>query len=162
MTYKKIAIIITLLFVIGAGVGIVFWGQINKPSPDMPKGLIVSSNALYASDQKPGKTITISFVHLLKPGFVVVHENNSNNGPGQIIGVSKLLPDGETNNVEPITLSRSVIDGEIVHIMLHLDNGNGAFDPNQDQPVIDSIGQVPVAMEINISTYATSPGIVNP
>lgn len=124
-------------------------------------GLIISDNAIYVTEQMPERRISVSTVQLKKPGFVVIHED-ANGTPGKTLGVSHLLPAGETENPPPIVLSRLTEDTETIYAMLHIDNGDGHFDASRDQSAIDPVVGEPVMMIITISKDATFPGVVNP
>ena len=79
-----------------------------------------------------------------------------------ILGVSGLLPSGETKNTPPIALSGATKDGETLYAMLHLDDGDGAFDAAKDKPAQDKVGGEPVMMIITVSQDTTEPGAINP
>lgn len=141
--------------------GIIFFFRgANKPSPEDSSGLIIGKNAIYAAEQKPGNNISVSIVSLEKAGFAVAHKEN-NGAVGDILGVSVLLPAGETENPLPIELSRPTADGETVYVMLHLDNGDGAFDPASDTPALDSVSGEPIMITVPISKDAEESGPVN-
>lgn len=135
-------------------------GKEFSPSGDS-SGLIVGGNAIYVAEQAPGRSFSVAVTRWEKPGFVVIHED-ANGAPGKILGVSSLLPAGETKNLSPITLSRSTRDTETVYAMLHFDNGDGSFDAKNDKPALDSVGGEPVMMVSAVSQDATEPGVVNP
>ena len=124
-------------------------------------GLVIGQNAIYVTEQTPGRSVTVSIVRLEKPGFVVIYQD-AGGTPGAVLGVSNLLPAGETEDAAPIILSRTTADGEVLHAMLHLDDGDGQFDAVVDQPARDPVGEGPVAMEVIVSTDAAEPGVVNP
>ena len=124
-------------------------------------GLLVAGSALYVAEQLPSKTLAVSFVIMEKPGFIVVHEDK-NDAPGNVIGSSIILPRGEQDKLPPIKLSRKTIDGETLYAMLHADNGDGIFNKNQDQPIVDAVTKEPMMMVVVISNDATTgPGIIN-
>ena len=123
--------------------------------------LIVSNNAIYVAEQPPSKTVSVTFARLEKPGFLVIHEDNADK-PGKILGKSYLLPGGEAKNLTPIVLSRETVDNETLYAMIHLDDGDGVFDPTEDKPVLDSASGEPVMMIFTISADATMPGAINP
>jgi len=98
-------------------------------------------------------------VYLENPGFVVIHEDSAGT-PGKILGASSLVPAGETKNV-PIALSRATKDGEIIYVMLHLDDGDGKFDAAKDKPALDSVSGEPVMMVVMVSKDAAEAGEVS-
>lgn len=137
-----------------------FFRGVNKPSPEDSSGLIIGKNAIYATEQKTGNTISVSIVRLEKPGFAVVHEDNAGS-VGEVLGMSGLLSAGETENPSAIELSRQTADGETVYVMLHLDNGDGVFDPASDIPALDSVSGEPIMIIVPISKDAEESGPVN-
>jgi len=151
---------VIIVFITGA----VFFFRGNREEPDSvsnSSGLIISNSAIYVAEQTPGTSMLVSIVRLEKPGFVVIHEDAAG-APGKILGVSSLLPAGETENLPPITLSRATTDEETIYAMLHFDNGNGQFDAVDDKPVLDSVDNAPMMIIITVSKDAAEPGIVNP
>ena len=151
---------IIIVFITGA----VFFFRGNREKPDSisnSPGLIISNSAIYVTEQTPGTRVSVSIVRLEKPGFVVIHEDAAD-APGKILGVSSLLPAGETENLPPITLSRATTDEVTIYVMLHFDNGDGQFDAADDRPVLDSVDGAPMMIIITVSKDAAEPGIVNP
>ncbi len=155
-TLSVLAIVVVVL-------GVAFFlqsGEKTNFSGDS-SGLIVSDNTIYVAEQAPGSSMLVSVVRLEKPGFVVIHEDASGE-PGKILGVSNLLPVGETENPPSIALSDATADGETVYAMLHSDNGDGKFDAANDKPVLDTVSGTPMMMVVMISKDATKPGVINP
>lgn len=156
---------IVIGIVVVTGVVILLRGSREQPDyvdyVDDSSGLIIRNSAIYVAEQKPGDRVLVSLVRLEKPGFVVIHEDAAGN-PGKILGVSSLLPKGETKNLLAVTLYRATKDGETIYAMLYFDNGDGAFDDINDKPVLDSVGGVPMLMVVIVSKDAAEPGIVNP
>ena len=124
-------------------------------------GLVVGKNAIYVAEQVPSKAISIAVVRFEAPGFVVIHEDVAG-VPGAILGRSSILAAGETESLALIPLSRATKDGEMIHAMLHLDDGDGVFDAGKDDPAEDRIGGKPVTMVVIVSADAVEPGVVNP
>lgn len=135
-------------------------GEKSGPANDAT-GLMISNNAIYVAEQLPGRSVSVSVVRLEKSGFVAIHEDVGDL-PGTILGVSGLLPAGETKNPLPIMLSRATGDGEIIYAMLHSDNGDGQFDAAEDKPVLDLGDGTPMMTIVTVSKDAIEPGIVNP
>ena len=123
-------------------------------------GLIVGSNAIYVAEQAPSRTIAIDVVRLEKSGFVVVHEDASGE-PSKILGASGILGAGETRNIAAVPLSRITRDGETLYAMIHVDDGDGVFDPLKDKPALDSTSAEPVMTIFNVSADATEPSAVS-
>ena len=122
-------------------------------------GFIVGKNAIYVAEQAPRRSISVAVVHLEQSGFAVIHEDAAG-APGKILGASGLLPTGETKNAS-IPLSRATKDGETLYAMLHLDDGDGAFDAAKDKPAKDSVGGEPVMMIVTVSVGAEEPADVS-
>ncbi len=158
----------TKTFIIFVGIVIIalvavffFRGDSTKPVPtDDSTGFIVGRNAIYVAEQSPSRNVSVAVARLEKTGFVAIHEDNAGK-PGKILGTSGILQAGETKNLTPITLSRVTADGETLYAMLHLDDGDGVFDPVKDKPALDSLGGEPVMMIFTVSMDASEPGAVN-
>ena len=131
-----------------------------KPAGNQ-SNLIISNNAIYVAEQMPGYSVSIQVVRIEKPGFVEIHED-ANGKPGKILGQSALLSAGESKDLPPISLSRSIKNGETIYAMLHFDNGDGKFEASNDKPVIDPVGKEPVMMIVVVSQDTTEPGLINP
>lgn len=136
-------------------------GAENRPSfpnaDNDSSGLIIGNNAVYVSYQQSGNTIRASVVRLERPGFLVIHEDKGGN-PGNIIGLSELLPIGQAQNPPPIILSRVTLDGQTLYAMLHIDNGDGIFKEGEDKPSIDPTSNQPVMMVVAIvESWAVNP-----
>ena len=104
----------------------------------MPKRTLV--NAQYASpsfvayggsahlfilDQKVAGQVSILSAALKQSGFVVI----SNEKTGEIVGVSPLFVPGMYSN-RSLLLSKSVTPGDELFASIYTDNGDGKFDPN--------------------------------
>jgi hypothetical protein len=160
----KTKIILTLGIIVAVGIGVmfIFFGNDDESkSVENSSGFFVRENAIYVAEQSPSNTVSVSIVRLEKPGFAVVHED-INEMPGGILGISNLIASGETADSLLITLFRPTLDGEMIYVMLHFDNGDGIFDVAKDKPVIDPITNEPVMMIVVISQDATEPDTVSP
>lgn len=158
----KTLFIFAIVIVVITGAALFFWSEGKKHGfANDSSGLIISDSAIYVAGQTPGRSVTVSVVRLEKSGFVVIHEDIVGI-PDKILGVSGLLPAGETKNLQPITLSRATRDGEIIYAMLHVDDGDGKFDAADDKPALDSVDGAPMMMVVMVSKDAVEPGIVNP
>lgn len=153
-------IFIAIAIIIVLGLGYAYIGK-NKGEDDDSMGqqvldngastMMVGENALYAGDQKPGKTMKIPLVHLEKSGFVVIHEI-SEAKPGKILGSSALLPAIESTKV-PVALSAQLVEGKRYMAMLHADDGDGKFNAATDSPIRDPQGNI-IMMEFMVSKDA--------
>ena len=121
--------------------------------------LRVGSNAIYVPDQVPSSMVTVGFVLLTRPGFVVIHED-AGEKPGAILGASSLVSAGETGNGVRIIFSRETKEGEELYAMLHQDDGDGTFSIANDLPVKDERGNV-IMMSFAVDADATTPGEVS-
>ncbi|MBI2033675.1 MAG: hypothetical protein HYT13_01105 [Candidatus Liptonbacteria bacterium] len=157
----KTFLIVGVIIAVIAGVALFFGGGGRQPDTNGDSsGLIIGKNAIYVAEQAPSKTFSVAVARLEKPGFVVIHEDVLG-APGKILGASGLVPAGETKNLAPIALLRATSDGETLYAMLHLDDGDGAFDRALDKPAKDSVGGEPVMMIVTVSADVTEPGAVN-
>lgn len=127
----KIFILVFLFLVLGALLG---YKYIPKSENLSPSPQVIQS-VISVSDQKPGSSVLVGRVSMIKAGYVVIYENN-NGKPGNIIGNSKILPEGESTNIS-VTLTKVTADGESLFAVLHGDNGDNAFYPNIDVPLRD-------------------------
>lgn len=162
-SFRKFYIIAGIFIILMIG-GVIFWRQSGKEelSPtDSSSGFMIGQSAIYVAEQLPGRNVSVAVVRFEKPGFVAVHEE-AYGAPGNILGVSSLFPAGEFRNPSPIVLSREIKDGEIIYVMLHLDNGDGKFDARGDQAVLDAVSGEPVTAEVLVSEDAVGPGVINP
>lgn len=126
-------------------------GEAGGTVPATSELLRAGEHAIFVAEQKPGESITVHTLYLGGDGYVVIHED-SNGTPGPILGASPLLHEGVGNNLA-ITLSRATQDGEALYAMLHKDNGDGQFNPQQDDPFVDSQGNI-VMMRFEIDSNA--------
>jgi len=110
-----------------------------------------SSYYLAAAPQSnDGKSVKIAeAVFTGSKGYVAIH-SDANGAPGPVVGVSKLLDAGTSDDVV-VTLSTPLTTTAKVWPMLHLDdNNNGTYDfPNGDAPA-KVAGQV-VVLPIEIT-----------
>ncbi|MEK7559927.1 MAG: hypothetical protein AAB522_01340 [Patescibacteria group bacterium] len=157
MSTKKVFI---LWIIIAFGIAFLLQRNTNENAqPDDSSGLIVASNAIYAAEQAPGRSVLVSLVRFEKPGFVVIHDDVAGS-PGKILGVSGLLKKGETKNLSPITLSKIIINGETIYAMLHFDDSDGVFNAAKDKPVLFNFE--PTMMIITVSSDTTvEPGAIS-
>lgn len=108
--------------------------ETNNVSP-----MRAEENMVVVSQQRPGKTIAGSLIHLAASGYLVIHEDN-NGAPGAILGASALLPAGDSSNVQ-VVLSRVARDGETLYAMLHFEKGGDTtFSATEDTPVGSRLG----------------------
>jgi len=115
-------------------------------------GMLAEDNAIVAEEQRPGSSVTIAQVHLVGPGYVVVHEQS-----GAILGSSALLPAGNSNDVQ-VAVIRPTTDGETLDAMLHFErNGDSTFQNSADPPIESRLGG-PIVGTFTISSSAPEGG----
>ena len=90
---------------------------------------------LTADDQTAAQTATIKEMNYNGNVYVVIYEDD-NGVPGKVLGQSEILI--EPSTMVSIDLNRASEPDEILHAMLHFDDGNGVFEfPNSDGPLLD-------------------------
>jgi ribosomal protein L35AE/L33A len=130
---------------------------VTNSSDSSSSGLLVGSNAIYVADQKPGDWVSISKIVLGDSGYVVIHEYKDG-VPGSILGTSVVFNKGQSDGFR-ILLERATQEGESLFAMLHVDNGDGVFDPAKDAPVKNAQGDI-IMMRFTISSTAEEAGII--
>lgn len=138
-------------------------GRRNVETPaDSPtdeiSGFRIGENVIYVADQKPSTELTVNLVSLAKGGYVVIHEEVEGS-PGEIIGNTLLLQPGDHNDVE-VALQRASLEGESLIAMLHADNGDEVFAPQEDQPIKDDDGNI-IFMVFSVSSIAEEPAAIS-
>ncbi len=191
MTIKTFIILVVIVAITLGATFFFRGGSTKPAPTGDSAGLIVGRNAIYVAEQSPSKTVSVAVARFEKPGFVVIYEDNAGplsaegfgplrhsssplrhssseaseaseaSKPGKILGASGVLQAGDTKNLTPITLSRATADGETLYAMLHLDDGNGVFNPAKDKPALDFLGGSPVMMIFTVSMDANEPGAVS-
>lgn len=144
-------------------VGVITFFSTKNEKSDSPSdlaGFAVGNNSIYIAEQEPGASILVSVVRLEKPGFIVIHEDNVSE-PGRILSVSNLIVAEEAKDLQLTSLSRSTIDGETLHAMLHIDNEDSTFNVEEDKPATDLTSGMPITMIFMIDKDAAKPGEIN-
>ncbi len=153
----KTAIIILVVAAIVVGAFVLLGGSANnyrtgEENGETSSGALAERNAVVASDQQPGETVTVEQVYLAEPGYVVIHEESDGNA-GAILGSSALLNAGATSDVS-VNLSRPAREGEKLVAMLHQESsGNSTFEAAVDTPFQSDFGG-PIMMMFEISSEA--------
>lgn len=93
-----------------------------------------NTDALAVLAQQAGDYITIDNYVFSKAGYIVIHSINSDGSAGAIIGKSGLLNAGRGQDLE---INVNVSAGKSYIAMLHYDNGDKKFDPNQDSAALN-------------------------
>jgi hypothetical protein len=102
-----------------------------------------------ADNTSNGKTVKVPEVDLKgSKGYVAIHAD-ANGAPGPVIGVSDLLPEGQTQDIK-VKLTSKLTSSAAVWPMVHLeDNGNTKYDfPNGDAAA--KVGNQVVTTEVQI------------
>ena len=107
---------------------------------------IISINNIVVPDQAPGNEVFVEKV-LLKTdengGFVVVHRLNEDEGVGDVIGISRYLEPGVTENLIVFLNEGETAEiGETVIAMLHADDGDGVWNSETDMLIVDNEGNI--------------------
>ena len=97
----------------------------------------VIGNSISASGQSAGISAKIDSVKVEKLSWVAIHEDN-NGAPGNILG-AQLFESGEHSGT--VELLRGMLPGQTYYAMVHTEDGDRAFDPKKDLPLIDDAGQ---------------------
>ena len=113
-------------------------------------GVRVGLHAIYVSDMKPGTSVQVGFVELVKKGYVIIHAVE-NGKPGKILGASDLLREGRSEGIE-IELKSSIPDGTELIAMLHKNIGDARFSATNDPPVTED-GNI-IFMRFQVSSNA--------
>ena len=109
----------------------IFW--LAPEAPELSYAPIdVGGGSIAVPAQTNTNTVTFS-ADLKKAGFVTIHESVGP-APGEIIGTSSYLPEGETVDAI-IPLSTAMVPGLTYVALLHVDDGDGVYDTLKDMPV---------------------------
>lgn len=116
-------------------------------------GMLAESSAIVVNDQSPGIEVLIAKTVFEKGGWVVIHEDDGEGASGKILG-AQLFDPGSFDNGK-VELLRGTIEGGTYFAMLHSDNGDRAFDPKLDTPILGKTG-APIMMEFTATETAPS------
>lgn len=103
-----------------------------------PTGATISQNAVVAADQAAGVNVMVSQISLDKTAWVVVREDDGAGAPGKILG-AQLFDAGTGSGV--VELLRGTQIGNTYYVMIYNDNGDRAFDPKSDLPLLGDNGK---------------------
>ena len=103
--------------------------------------IIENEELLSVSDQVAAGSIAVGTALLEKPGFVVVHEN-AGGQPGDLIGASHFLSAGNNSGIKILVTTSA---GNSYLAMIHNDDGDGAFNAENDRPATDGSGNTIVS-----------------
>lgn len=143
---QKMVIVATLAFILGFGLAWLILSQkggsvaVNGQSTTTPSQSELSTttgaNFVQVPNQAEGVSVEVPQVKLDRLGWVVIHEDD-NGAPGRILGAQ--LYDAGTSSGS-VDLLRGTIAGNKYYAMLHEDNGDRAFDPKKDTPILGADG----------------------
>ncbi len=100
----------------------------------------LGENAIVVLEQRLTDSVSINAINMEKAGFVIIHRDEGGK-PGPIIGVSKWFPAGQYAD-EDIGTTETLLEGVDYYAMLHVDDGNGVFDPKNDKPATNFAGEI--------------------
>ena len=93
-------------------------------------------NVLIVQDQAVGSNVVVSYAALSAPSFIALQAETA--GPGRVLAVSRLLPEGEAHNFR-VAVEGGLPDG-FYYAVLRRDDGDATFDPARDAIVRDERG----------------------
>lgn len=146
MTYKYVVVAV-VAFLLGFG-GAWFWltkspvgvkivnEQISGEEDAELEGQLVG-NFIAVSDQAAGIAVAVDSVELEKAAWVAIHEDRDG-APGNILGAQLFEAGSQSGTVE---LLRGMLASRTYYAMVHSEDGDRAFDPKKDLPLIDDAGQ---------------------
>ena len=123
---------------------------------------IISINTLVVPDQAPGDEVYVEKV-LLKTdgngGFVVVYRVTEDGETGDVIGVSRYLEPGVTENlVVTLNEGETVEIDETVIVVLHADDGNSVWNSETDMSLTDDEGNIVQVIFTIVDDLESVPG----
>ncbi len=122
--------------------------NVIKPEVKTPEKTAERQMAsLSVPQQAGGDNVFIEKSFLPEGGYVVIHSGKDGN-VGGIIGESKLLPAGSSDNFL-MKINETVVKGDVLFAMLHSSDGDGKFDPTLDTPILGNEGK-PVVVKFDI------------
>jgi hypothetical protein len=132
----------------------------NTIAPSFTISVLTITPSVQVEDQTPAPLNEVVVKHAVSdgPGWIVIHENDSNGKPGAVLGQTALV-EGDNDAIK-VTLSRDVVNGELLYAMLHKDEGAlGTYEfPGPDVPVTNAEGDV-IAPAFTVLTVAEVVGI---
>ncbi len=104
--------------------------------------------------------VTVDSADFDENGFVVVHADNDG-APGEILGASDLLEQGDAPHSDiEVMLDSSTEDGDQLHAMLHADdNDNGSFEESEDSAIPPPDGEGEPVTSVTDTFAVTHPSV---
>lgn len=121
-------VVLTIVLLFGA-----FILYAPKSSPISYRPVDVGGGAITVENQPENLTQVTLDAEVAADGWITIHESMSG-APAAIIGVSDLLSVGNHPDLV-IPLREEMIPGYRYITLLHVDDGDGVFEPLQDYPV---------------------------
>ena len=115
----------------------------NKETNQTPIGNLVTDNSISVKAQAAGIEVAAEQVILTNMAWVVVREDDGAGKPGKILGAQLFDAGTGAGKVE---LLRGTEAGKTYYALIYSDNGDRAFDPKLDMPILDSANQPVMAM----------------
>ncbi|MEK7107666.1 MAG: hypothetical protein AAB814_00615 [Patescibacteria group bacterium] len=115
----------------------------DKETNQTPIGNLNTGNSISVKEQVAGIEVAVEQVILTNMAWVVIHEADGAGKLGKILGAQLFDAGTGAGKVE---LLRGTMTGGNYFAMLHADNGDRAFDPKLDMPILDSANQPVMAM----------------
>ncbi len=109
---------------------------ISIPANTTPISSIDATQAVIVKNQKSGIKVSIASVTLSEPAWLAVTEMVE--GGVRILG-AQLFDKGVTTNKD-IELLRGTLVGRPYEVVIRTDNGDRAFDPKLDKPILNANG----------------------
>lgn len=134
----RITRLFVLLLVMALAIALLPTGQSARAQDEMAPSVTVTDQVITDA------TVTIESVNSVGPGFIVIHVDNGEGGPGPVIGNRLLSPGWNTNVKVPIDANATT---PTMFAMLHTDSGElGVYEfgtvDGADGPVTDADGAV--------------------
>ncbi len=120
-----------LVAILGMGAFLFFAQQ----APQTSYGPVEIAGSVVAAVPTSSLEVTVSGT-IVKSGFITIHQAMGT-APGDIVGVSSLLPAGVLSDTV-IHLTKPMVYAGPYVALLHVDNGDGTFVVNDDMPVTNS------------------------
>lgn len=146
--FQVYLIIGIVAFLIGVGVGKigktdnteVSLGDTNVATSSLNKNIALQniSDLLEVDNQSAGLEVVVKKIKVSESVWVAIHEDNGQGEPGNILGAQLFDPIMTSGTVE---LLRNTEVGKTYYAVIRGDNGDRAFIPKMDMPILDSNGR---------------------
>lgn len=106
-------------------------------SPDN-LNILKGASPIFVSQKTPSDILELDWLMVDVPTFVVIQKDD-NGVTGEIIGYSDLRSEGPNEDID-ISLEEETISGNYYYAVVYADDGDGVFDPDQDEVLNDDEG----------------------